>query len=480
MRPHDAAALAALLGLAGCTLGPDYQRPAMDAPAAFRSDTVPAPAGAPLVDVTWWAQWNDPVLTALVEEALAANQDLVAAAARVDQYQGAVVTARGRMAPQVGAEVAGARQRVTDLQAGGAPNPSTAYQATVSASWEIDLFGRLRRLDEAARAELLAAEDARRGVVLSVVAATVGGYLNLRDLDNRLVISKRTLGSRQDALKLFTRRFEGGVVSEVELNQARSEYAGALATVPQLERSIVLQENALSVLLGRPPGPVARGAAIDALTPPVVPAGLPSELLERRPDLLQAERLLVSANARIGAAKALYFPSLSLTGAFGGASPAFSSLWDGPSRVWSFAGSVAGPIFSGGVIAGQVASAEAAQREAVATYRRAVLAAIEDTDNALAGVRKSVEARDALQLQADSLARYAGLSRRKYEGGYTSYLEVLDAERSLFAAQLQYSQAVADVLLQRVALIQALGGPWVDTAERLAPRPASAAASAPP
>jgi len=267
------------------------------------------------------------------------------------------------------------------------------------------------------------------------------------------------------------------VVSEVELNQARSEYAAAQATVPQLERSIIVQENALSLLLGRPPGPVERGAAIDTLAAPTIPPGLPSDLLERRPDLQQAERQLVSANARIGAAKALYFPRISLTGAFGGASPTFSSLWDGPSRVWSFAGAVTVPIFSGGTIAGQVESAEAAQREAVAAYRRAVLAAFQDTDDALIGVRKSVETRDAIQVQVDSLARYAGLSRRKYEGGYTSYLEVLDAERSLFSAQLQHSQAQADVLLQRVALIKALGGPWVDAADRLRRQPVSAAAS---
>ena len=285
------------------------------------------------------------------------------------------------------------------------------------------------------------------------------------------------MATREDALKLFTRRYEGGVVSEVELNQARSEYAAAQATVPQLERSIIVQENALSLLLGRPPGPIERGVAIDTLTAPAIPPGLPSDLLERRPDLQQAERQLVSANARIGAAKALYFPRISLTGAFGGASPTFSSLWDGPSRVWSFAGAVTVPIFSGGTIAGQVESAEAAQREAVAAYRRAVLAAFQDTDDALIGVGKSAETRDAIKVQVDALARYAGLSRRKYEGGYTSYLEVLDAERSLFSAQLQYSQAQADVLQQRVALIKALGGPWVDAADRLAPQPVSAAAS---
>jgi multidrug efflux system outer membrane protein len=477
MRRLDLVPCLLATALAGCTLGPDYQRPETAAPASFRSAAATGPADPTLADGAWWAQWNDPVLATLVNEALAANLDVVAAAARVDQLHGAAITSRGQMAPQVGAEAAGTRQRITDLQAGSARNPSTVYQADVFASWEIDLFGRLRRLNESAQADYLAAEAARRGVLLSVVSATVASYLNLRDLDNRLLISRRTVATREDALKLFTRRYEGGVVSEVELNQARSEYAAAQATVPQLERSIIVQENALSLLLGRPPGPIERGAPIDTLAAPAVPPGLPSDLLERRPDLQQAERQLVSANARIGAAKALYFPRISLTGAFGGASPTFSSLWDGPSRVWSFAGAVTVPIFSGGTIAGQVESAEAAQREAVAAYRRAVLAAFQDTDDALIGVRKSVETRDAIQVQVDSLARYAGLSRRKYEGGYTSYLEVLDAERSLFSAQLQYSQAQADVLLQRVALIRALGGPWVDAADRLAPQPVSAAAS---
>jgi multidrug efflux system outer membrane protein len=249
--------------------------------------------------------------------------------------------------------------------------------------------------------------------------------------------------------------------------------------VPQLEQSIVQQENALSVLVGRNPGPIARGTTIIELAAPVVPAGLPSDLLERRPDLRQAERALMAANARIGAAKALYYPSIPLTAAFGTASPKLSDLFTGPARIWSYAGAITGPIFTAGSIAGQVYTAEGVQRETLANYQRAVQTAFQETDDALIGVQKSGEARDAQKLQVDALGRYALLSRRKYEGGYTSYLEVLDAERSLFNAELAYSQTLGAALLQQVALLKALGGGWVEVADKGAIQPRADAASTP-
>jgi len=469
-----AAGLAVLL--AGCTLGPDYARPPLQVPAAYRGAPLLPAAVAGAADQAWWQQFGDAQLDALLDEALAGNLDLVAAAARVDQFYGALGTTRAQLFPQLGADLQGSRTRASETTISPAPaiNPYNATQASLLASWEIDLFGRTRRLTEAATAQLNASEAFRRATVLSVAAAVVTGYTRLRDLDREVEVARDTLGLRQNSLALFERRFRGGVVSQVEVSQARSEYAAAARTLPQLQQSVAQQENALSVLLGRNPGPVARGRAIDQLALPTVPAGLPSELVARRPDLIAAEQTLVAANARIGAAKAAYFPTISLTGAFGAASRSLSDLSSGPARAWTYGADISLPIFSAGAIAGQVQSAEAAQREALAQYRKAVQTGFRETEDALVGIAGSRQARDAAQAQTDALAEYARLARRRYEGGYTSYLEVLDAERSLFNAQLQLSQAQAEVLIQSTLLYKSLGGGWLDLADQRAPKPLAA------
>ena len=312
-RIRGAAAGGLVLLLAGCMLGPDYQRPEMPIPAQFRGATPPTAAELALPDTAWWRQFGDAELDALIVEGLRNNLDLVAAAARVEQFYGALGTTRAQLFPQVGAEAAGSRTRASEQTISPAPsiNPYNAAQATLLASWEIDLFGRTRRLTEAATAELQASESFRRGTVLSVVAAVTTGYVRLRELDRELEVARSTQVLREDSLNLFERRFKGGVVSQVEVSQARSEYATALRAVPVLVQAIAQQENALSILIGRDPGPIARGRSIDALLAPAIPAGLPSELLDRRPDILQAEQTLVAANARIGAAKAAYFPTIS-------------------------------------------------------------------------------------------------------------------------------------------------------------------------
>ncbi|MDM0114109.1 efflux transporter outer membrane subunit [Variovorax sp. J22R133] len=480
MRPAEAPratvalALGALLG--GCMLGPDYKRPDVPVPAQYRGAAQQTNVSPTASDTAWWEQFGDAQLNALISEALANNLDVVAAAARVDQFYGALGTTRSQLFPQVGADVTGSRTRASEQTISPAPgiNPYNAAQANLLASWEIDLFGRTRRLTEAAVADLQANEAFRRGTVLSVVAAVTAGYVHLRDLDREVEVARDTLGLRKDTLTLFEKRFKGGVVSEVEVSQARSEYASALRTLPLLEQSAAQQENALSVLVGRNPGPIARGRAINELTLPPVPADLPSELLERRPDLQQAEQLLVAANARIGAAKAAYFPTISLTGAFGAASRSLSDLSGGAARIWTYGVDVSVPIFTAGAIAGQVTSAEAAQRQSLAQYRKAVQTGFRETEDALVGVTDSLKARDAAQLQVNALANYARLARKRYEGGYTSYLEVLDAERSLFAAQLQLAQSQAEVLLQATALYKSLGGGWVDLADQQAPKPEKA------
>lgn len=468
-----AAAGGLVLLLAGCMLGPDYQRPELPIPAQFRGASPPTAAELALPDTAWWRQFGDAELDALIVEGLRNNLDLVAAAARVEQFYGALGTTRAQLFPQIGADAAGSRTRASERTISPAPaiNPYNAGQATLLASWEVDLFGRTRRLTEAATAELQASESFRRGTVLSVVAAVTSGYVGLREQDRELEVARSTLVLRRDSLNLFERRFKGGVVSQVEVSQARSEYATALRAIPVLVQAIAQQENALSILIGRDPGPIARGRSIDALLVPAIPAGLPSELLDRRPDILQAEQTLVAANARIGAAKAAYFPTISLTGAFGQASRSLSDLWSGPARVWSYGADLSLPIFTAGAIAGQVERAEAEQRAAVAQYRKTVQTAFGEAADALAGIVNSREVLDAQQIQVGALVNYARLSRKRFEGGYTSYLEVMDAERNLFAAQVQLARSQGDLLLQRAALYKSLGGGWVDLANQDAPQP---------
>jgi multidrug efflux system outer membrane protein len=341
----------------------------------------------------------------------------------------------------------------------------------LSASWEIDLWGRIRRQSEAALADLLASEEARLGVVLTLVSSVAAGYITLRDLDKQLEISRRTVDTREGVLNLFELRFKGGVVSQVELAQVRSEYESAATTIPTIERAIAQTEHALSLLLGRHPGPIARGRTIDELLPIGVPAGLPSELLERRPDIRQAEQNLIAANARIGAARALYYPTISLTGLLGVASTSLGNLFSGPARTWSFVGEVTGPIFTGGSIEGTLAQAEAQQRQLLAAYERTIQNAFREVDDALVDQLKSRQRLEAQARQIAALRDYARLSRARYEGGYASYLEVLDSERSLFSAELGHAQTQADLLNAVVNVYKAMGGGWVNEADKATAAP---------
>jgi multidrug efflux system outer membrane protein len=345
----------------------------------------------------------------------------------------------------------------------------------VSVAWEIDLFGKVRRQTEAARANLLASEEGRRATILTLVGSVASAYINLRNLDRQLEIAKETVQSRDESVRVFTLRFKGGEVSQMELAQSQSEYEAARATIPQIEMQIGQQENALSVLIGKNPGAILRGRELSTLGTPPIPDGLPSDLLERRPDLLQAEQTLVSENALIGAAKALYFPSISLTGMFGTVSSQFSNLFTGPARVWSFAGSVAQPIFTAGNISGQVHQAEARQQEALFAYEKSIQVAFQEVEDALISVQKTHEQLAVVGNQVEALRTYARLASLRYEGGYTSYIEVLDAERSLFNAQLNYTQTQGAELTSFVNLYKAMGGGWVLAAEKLSyPQPASA------
>lgn len=463
--------IAAALG--GCMLGPDYRRPEIEAPRTFRFADADA---AELANAQWWAQFQDPVLDDLIRSALAENKDVKIAAARIEEFLGQFATTRSQLFPQVGAAGSATREQVS-RRAGGAgvgPNADprlTLYELTLSATWELDVWGRLRRLTEAARADLLASEEGRRATILTLVASVATAYVSLLDLDRRLAHVRSTAQIRGESLRLFELRFRNGVVSELELAQNRSEYEAAVAAIPPLENAIAQQENALSVLLGRNPGPIPRGKDLAGLQMPGIPAGLPSELLERRPDLRQAEYILVAANARIGAARALYFPSISLTGLLGAASTQLSDLFSGAAWTWAYAGAASVPVFTAGGIEGTVQQAEAQQQQALLQYRKAIQTSFREVEDSLISHRKLREQLAAQARQVEALRTYARLARLRYEGGFTSYIEVLDAERSLFEVELSYVQTQAAVVASLIDLYKAMGGGWVTVAEQLTSAP---------
>jgi multidrug efflux system outer membrane protein len=474
MRRHLCSFGTAVLVLAGCTVGPDYRRHQVDAPQAFRFEDKDA---REMANTAWWEQFGDPTLDRLIHVALAGNKDVKIAAARIDEFLGQYMSTRSLMLPQVGASLTGQRQRLpaSELRqfAPGIESVLEQYEAALSVSWEIDVFGRLRRQTEAARAAVLSSEEGRRATILTLVASVASTYITLRELERQLEIAKATSESRKGSFLLFKDKFEGGTVSELELAQTQSEYEASLVTIPQLQAQIGQQENALSILLGRNPGPIPGGQPLGALGPPVVPAGLPSQLLERRPDLRQAEQDLVAANAQIGAARAQYFPVISLTGLLGSLSNEFSGLFKGPAKIWSYAANASVPIFTGGGIAGQVASAEARQQQALLRYQKSIQVAFQEVSDALLAHTKAREQLGFQARQVRTLRTYLELARLRYDEGYTSYIEVLDAERNLFNAEVSYAQTQSLVLISLVNVYKAMGGGWVGRAEAMAPPPRS-------
>ncbi|MGE8064712.1 efflux transporter outer membrane subunit [Pseudomonas sp. NPDC089569] len=467
------------LSLTACMVGPDYQRPVTDTPAAYRYADKEAKN---LSNTLWWEQFQDPVLNDLIRTALLENKDIKIAAARVEEFQGRYGVTRSQLFPQVSAGAQGQRSR-SPRDNGPVPlDPSVDpvfnnYQATLGVNWELDIWGRLRRLNESARADLLASEEGRRSVILSLVASVASSYVTLRDLDRELEISRTTAKARGDSYEIFKLRFGAGTISEMELAQNQSEYERTMASVAQFEPLVAQQENALAVLLGRNPGPIIRGRDLGQLALPSVPSGLPSELLERRPDLRQAELNLISANALIGAAKAQYFPTISLTGLFGSVSNQLSDLFTGPARTWSYGVAASMPIFTAGAIAGQVQQAEAVQQQTLLVYQQAIQSAFKDVEDALVASSKSREQMAYQARQVDALRTYAHYARLRYDNGYTSYIEVLDAERTLFDAELNYTRTRATVFTSMIDLYKATGGGWVAEADKLtstaAPLPSS-------
>lgn len=454
--------------LGGCMIGPDYRRPTVDVPASYVYQDSEARGAA---NTQWWRQFQDPVLDGLVAEALANNKNVKIAAANIEQAAGVLTQTRSPLFPQLNYTGSASRQRASESNAtpvpGGVSNPSNFFQLLGSVNWELDLWGRIRRLTESARASMLATVEARRGVILSLVSSVAGTYLQLRGLDEQLVIAQRNLAAYAESVKLFELQFQHGQIPQLNLEQARTQYESAAATIPQIQSQIVQLENALSILLGRNPGPIARGKTIYDIVFPVVPAGLPSELLTNRPDISQAEQNLIAANALIGAARALYFPTISLTGIFGQESADFSRLFDGPARTWSYAGSFTGPIFQGGAIAGQVHEAEAGQEAALVSYQATIQGAFADVENALIIRRTLTEQIQAQERLVTASREYERLAKLQYDGGYAPYLTVLSAEQQLFPAELSLAQLRAALFSSYANLFKAMGGGWVTEAENM-------------
>ncbi|HLK22560.1 MAG TPA: efflux transporter outer membrane subunit [Bryobacteraceae bacterium] len=453
--------------LAGCTVGPNYHRPAIQTPDNFRSPA-PIPAGdKALGDLKWWEVFKDEKLQDLEKTALVQNYDLRDAIARVDAARATLTVTRSDQFPNFGAgadisTVRLSRDGQTALPASFLPSQNRTFgQATVNLlSFELDIWGRLRRATEASRAELLASEETRKAVTTTLVSDVASAYFNLRNLDYQLEISQRTLQTRRESLELIRNRQTGGVATLLDLRQGEQLVYTASETIPTLQQQIEQTENQLSLLLGKNPGTIVRGRSLTEQELPDVPPGLPSSLLERRPDIRAAEENLVAANARIGVAKAAYFPQISLSGLLGGQGTQLSSLFTGPSAIWAFTPQVTQPIFTAGRLKGNVRLTEALQRSALIQYEKTIQTAFTEVSNALIAHQRVRESRVQQELLVAALQDRTRLAYVRYRGGVDTLLNALDADRDLFQAELALSQARLDELVSVVQLYKALGGGW--------------------
>ncbi len=462
MRRLIALSLVMLL-TSGCAVGPNYKRPSVNAPGTYRGampQEATQPAAESLGDQKWWEVFQDKQLQDLIHTALQQNYDVRITATRILEAQAQLGITRADQLPSVSAGAQAVNQRFARTKF--FPQYETsATQVDLSLLWELDFWGKYRRATEAARANLLATEWAREAVISTLVSDVAAAYFQLRELDLQLEISRRTLASRQDSLQLTRLLANGGATSMLDVRQAEQLVFTAAETIPDLERRIEQQENFISTLLGNNPGPIARGAKLtEQPHAPEIPAGLPSSLLERRPDIIEAEAQLIAANAQIGVAKAAYFPQINLTATSGYQSSALTSLFTGPAGLWNFGGSLVQPIFAGGRIRSGVRLSEARQQETLLIYQQTIQQAFRGVSDALVEYRKDREFREQQEQLASSAEDAARLSETRYRGGATSYLEVLTNETNYFDAELGLAQAQLNELLGLVSIYRNLGGGW--------------------
>ena len=500
--------LLALVLVAGCAVGPNYKRPPVEAapewrapsksedsartffdslasgknliapPAAAAADTT---SGAPTVRRSEWRaayesraldakaglSWaeliKDSALQALIDTAVHNNRDVRVAIATINEFRAEYGVSKGAYYPQINGVVSAGREKIVVI-----PPQSLAFnaiQVTADLQWELDFWGRLRRNTQAARADYLASEEGRRSVILTLVSDVATAYLQLRELDLDLEISQRTLASRQQTLKLALRRYQQGLISELDVRQFESEVANSAVAIADFQRQIAQQENALSVLVGHAPAPVARGQSLTSVLGTfVLPTELPAELIARRPDVRQAEEAYVAANARIGAAQAALFPTVTLSGQYGRQGDKFNNTFNSNGEIYQIFGGLSIPLFRGGALRSELSATRARSEQARFAYEQAVLVARREAEDAFVGVRTSRDQAVAQQRQVDALRRAFDLANRRYQNGVSSYLEVLDAQRNLFTSELALTQAQRLELVSGVQLYKALGGAWGEAA----------------
>jgi outer membrane protein, multidrug efflux system len=460
-RTAKAIAMSGVL-LTGCKMGPNYKQPAVSAPADFRFATTRTSDS--LADLPWWEVFNDDALHHLIRTALSNNYDVRIAVTRIDQSNAIAAEAYSQLLPSVGYGAGvgdGKNEFVGSIVPTGAGQTRGSALVAVNAAWEIDLWGRIRRLNESAQAQLLATEYAKRGVMLTLVSSVAQDYFQLLELDAELQIAKDTTASFDQSLNLFATRLEGGVGNKLATARAEGALTATAAQIPELERQIAIQEDQINVLLGCNPGSVARGETLlQQSTPPDVPAGLPSSLLERRPDILQSEQLLRSANAQIGVAAANFFPQIGLTTLLGKASPDLKNFSSGSSNAWSIAANLAGPIYTGGALEAQYRQAKAAWEQAKLQYQQTALNAFLDVANALISREKFAETRAQLVRSVAAYQEAVRVAVERFNSGKANYYEVLEAQQQLFPEQNALAQAELNERLVIVQLYVALGGGW--------------------
>jgi outer membrane protein, multidrug efflux system len=448
--------------LSGCTVGPKYKRPPVTVPDSYRGLAPEAglQTAASVGDEKWWTVFQDPQLQTLIRTALAQNYDVRIAAARVLQAQALVGITRADQFPAITGGAASSNERFekTRITPSFETSPS---QVNLSFFWELDFWGKYRRATEATRASLLATQWGQKAVISSLISNVASAYFQLLELDSQIEISQRTLASRKESLRLVEIRASGGVTSLIDVRQSEQLVYTAAAEIPDLERQVEQQENFINILLGQNPAPVVRGRPLlDNPVPPMVPAGLPSSLLERRPDIQAAEQQLIAANARIGVAKAAYFPQITLTATAGYRSPALTDLFSGPAGFWSFGGQLLQPIFTGGRLRSNVRLTEAQRNEAVLFYQQSIQQAFREVSDSLIAYRKNREFREQQELLTRAAQDTTRLADVRYRGGAASYLEVLDSDTRYFDAELGLAQAQLNERLALVQLYNALGGGW--------------------
>ncbi|HKE12553.1 MAG TPA: efflux transporter outer membrane subunit [Myxococcota bacterium] len=465
--------VAALIGTAlvsGCAairsklvhgVGPNYERPAVSAPPEYRGMMGPQDP-ASLADLPWWGVFGDPVLQRLIQEALKSNYDLQTAIARIEESRALVGVAASQFYPQIGYQAEASRQKefIPPIFPPGPNAPFNAFLGALNVTWEFDVWGRIRRSTEAARANLLASEEARRGVMLTLVSDVATAYFQLIELDRELEITRESAETYTDTLELFTRRYVGGTDTKLSVSRAEAALDASAAEIAALRRLIVQQENALSVLLGTHPEAIPRGTTLVEQTMPEMPPGLPSDLLERRPDILGAEESMISANAQIGVAIANFFPTFGLSALYGGESGTIGNVFKQGFSVWNVVGNASGPIFQGGRLYEQYEEQKAFWDETISQYQSLIVQAFREVSDALVAESELVGERAAREKQVIALKEAVELSLLRYRGGRASYLDVLDAEQNLYPAEVALAQTQRDQLSAVVTLYKALGGGW--------------------